>query len=339
MKAVRILEPENVEVCDIQEPQMGDEDVLVKVRGLGLCGTDLKTYIGQNPLVRYPRILGHEIAGEVVDVGSGVPQGLEIGTPVTVIPYTSCGTCASCLAGRVNCCKNNQTMGVQRDGAAAELITVHHSKVLACSTLDYEQIALVEPLSIGWHATTRAALNLQDTVLVFGCGVIGLGVIVAASFKGARVIAVDIDDGKLERARELGAVSTINSKEEELGKKVSEITHGHGPGVVVEAVGLTSTFRAAVDLVSFAGRVVYIGLTKSPVEYTPSTFILKELDVRGSRNALKEDFQAVIEMLASGRVDVKALITHRYELVHTGEALRFWNTNPLQVTKILALSD
>lgn len=332
MKAVRITNPGEVEVCTVEEPPMGPEEVRVRVKTLGLCGTDLSTYRGINPLVSYPRIPGHEIAAEIVDAGPNVPKDFEIGSRVTVTPYTTCGTCSSCLAGRVNCCESNQTLGVQRDGAATELLTVHHSKVLVCRSLSFDQIALVEPLSVGWHATTRAELTPRDTVVVFGCGVIGLGVITASAFREARVIAVDIDDKKLERAGVLGAAFTINSNRENLRDNISEITSGHGPSVVVEAVGLPDTFREAVELVSFAGRVVY-------VEYTTSTFILKELDIRGSRNALKEDFQSVISMLESGRVHIETLVTHRYHLFRIGDALLFWEKNPLKVTKILTHSD
>jgi len=177
MKAVKIIKPGVVKLVELNKPKVSVKEILIKLKALGLCGSDLKTYQGQNQMVIYPRIPGHEIAGEIVQTGEEVPSEFQVGRLVTVSPYTSCGKCVACQQGRVNCCPYNQTLGVQRDGAAVEFITVPYSKVFLAGDLPEEQIACIEPLSVGWHATNRAQIRSEDIVLVFGCGMIGLGVI------------------------------------------------------------------------------------------------------------------------------------------------------------------
>jgi len=335
MKAVRIVEPYKVEMFDLPKPEAGAEDVLIEVKALGLCGSDLTTYRGLNSMVSYPRVPGHEIAGQIVGVGSDVPSKFVKGQLVTVSPYTACGDCPSCKTGRVNCCKFNQTMGVQRDGAATEYISLPYPKVFVVENVPDERIACIEPLSVGWHATNRANVDSDDTVLVFGCGVIGLGAITAAAFKGATVIAVDIDDDKLAKAKALGAKYNVNSANEDLDKAIQDITSQEGPSVVIEAVGLPVTFAKSVELVSFAGRVVYIGYTKKKVEYDTKLFVSKELDIKGSRNAFNDEIESVIEMLCSGKIDIEPIITQKYELKDCNKALEYWDKNPDKVTKIV----
>lgn len=335
MKAVKIIKPGVVKLVELNKPKVSVEEILIKLKALGLCGSDLKTYQGQNQMVIYPRIPGHEIAGEIVQTGEEVPSEFQVGRLVTVSPYTSCGKCVACQQGRVNCCSYNQTLGVQRDGAAVEFITVPYSKVFLAGDLPEEQIACIEPLSVGWHATNRAQIRSEDIVLVFGCGMIGLGVIAASTYKGAKVIAVDIDDLKLKKAKALGAIYTVNSQKENLEKKIFQLTRGQGVNVVIEAVGLTETFKKAIDLVCFAGRVVYIGYAKALVEYDTSLFVKKELDIKGSRNALDSEIKEVIKMVASRKIKIENLITQNYLLENLEEAFRFWDKHTEKVTKII----
>lgn len=201
--------------------------------------------------------------------------------------------------------------------------------------LPEEQIACIEPLSVGWHATNRAQIRSEDIVLVFGCGMIGLGVIAASTYKGAKVIAVDIDDLKLIKAKALGANYTVNSQKENLEKKIFHLTRGQGVNVVIEAVGLTETFKKAIDLVCFAGTIVYIGYTKALVEYDTSLFVKKELDIKGSRNALDSEIKEVIKMVASRKIKIENLITQNYFLENLEEAFRFWDKHTEKVTKII----
>ena len=335
MKAIKIIKPGVVKLVELNKPKVSVEEILIKLKALGLCGSDLKTYQGQNQMVIYPRIPGHEIAGEIVQTGEEVPSEFQVGRLVTVSPYTSCGKCVACQQGRVNCCPYNQTLGVQRDGAAVEFITVPYSKVFLAGDLPEEQIACIEPLSVGWHATNRAQIRSEDIVLVFGCGMIGLGVIAASTYKGAKVIAVDIDDLKLKKAKALGAIYTVNFQKENLEKKIFQLTRGQGVNVVIEAVGLTETFKKAIDLVCFAGRVVYIGYAKALVEYDTSLFVKKELDIKGSRNALDSEIKEVIKMVASRKIKIENLITQNYLLENLEEAFRFWDKHTEKVTKII----
>ena len=335
MKAIKIIKPGVVKLVELNKPKVSVGEILIKLKALGLCGSDLKTYQGQNQMVIYPRIPGHEIAGEIVQTGEEVPSEFQVGRLVTVSPYTSCGKCVACQQGRVNCCPYNQTLGVQRDGAAVEFITVPYSKVFLAGDLPEEQIACIEPLSVGWHATNRAQIRSEDIVLVFGCGMIGLGVIAASTYKGAKVIAVDIDDLKLKKAKALGAIYTVNFQKENLEKKIFQLTRGQGVNVVIEAVGLTETFKKAIDLVCFAGRVVYIGYAKALVEYDTSLFVKKELDIKGSRNALDSEIKEVIKMVASRKIKIENLITQNYLLENLEEAFRFWDKHTEKVTKII----
>lgn len=299
MKAVQIVAPSEMKVVELEQPQPGVGEVLVKMCYVGYCGSDLNTYLGRNPMVQLPVIPGHEIGGEVVACGEGVPASVVVGQNVTINPYTACGTCASCLAGRVNACQFNQTLGVQRNGAMSDYIVVPWQKVIPAEGISPRDTALIEPMSVGFHAVERAAVTDLDTVMVIGCGMIGVGAIVRASLRGATVIAADIDDEKLALARQMGATYTVNTLTEHVHERLQELTGGHGPNVVVEAVGSPITYVMAVDEVAFAGRVVCIGYAKSNVEFQTKLFVQKELDIRGSRNAMPSDFRAVIQFLRS----------------------------------------
>ena len=198
---------------------------------------------------------------------------------------------------------------------------------------------MIEPLTVGFHAVARGSVTEEDTVAVFGCGGVGLGAVAAAAFRGARVIAVDVDDKKLELARATGATLSINSSQESLHHRLLELTDGRGPDVAIEAVGSPATFRAVVEEVCFAGRVVYIGYAKEPVSYETKLFVQKELDVRGSRNALPEDFRAVIRFLEAGRFPVDQAVSWIVSLEDAPNALCSWSENPSRFHKIMVSLD
>lgn len=333
MKAFEITEPGAARLVDREGPRPGPGEVLLRVDTVGFCGTDLSTFLGRNPLVSYPRVPGHEVAATIAELGEGVSDW-GVGETALVFPYTECGECSSCHANRPNCCKQNQTLGVQRDGVLSEFAVVPAKKLLRAEGLASRELALVEPLTVGAHAVARGEVAEGEAVAVFGCGAIGLGAIAAAAHRGARVIAIDIDDQKLQLAKDCGAALAINSASEDLAARIAEETGGHGPSVVIEAVGLPQTFRAAVDLVCFAGRVVYIGYAKQPVEYETKFFVMKELDIRGSRNALMQDFEWVIGMLREGVVPTDKIVTHTVPLASAVDSLKGWSENPGAVTKI-----
>ena len=335
MKTFLINKPEAFSFGEAKMPEVNAGEVLLKIERIGLCGGDLTMFRGLNPMVTYPRIPGHEIAATIVEVSAGVPANLQPGLLVTVVPYTTCGKCPSCRAKRPNACQFNQTLGIQRDGALTEFAAVPWQKILHSPKLTAPDYALVEPLSVGFHAVERGRVTTTDTVAVFGAGMIGLGVIAGAALrKKARVIAIDLDDQKLALAKKAGAAEVINSKTENLHERLQQLTNGEGPSVVIEAVGATETFVAAVNEVCFTGRVVYIGYAKKPVAYETKFFVMKELDILGSRNALPEDFENVIRVLESGLYPVAETITRVVPFNQTGAALKNWSDNPAATTKI-----
>lgn len=334
MKAISLLAPKEIQITDIPEPQPGPEDVVVDVHYVGLCGSDLNMYRGNFPLARYPRVIGHEVSGIIIDKGKQVPAAINLGDRVMLSPYSNCGVCPACRAGRPNCCQFNETMGLQRDGAMTARFAIPASKVFAHKELSLEELALVEPLSVGYHTVNRGRVSEIDTVLVIGCGTIGIGVIAAAARKGATVIASDIDEAKLDGAKRFGAHYTINSARQNVLEVVNQLTNNEGVDVAIEAAGLPDTFRLAVEAVTFAGRVVYVGYAKKEVTYDTTLFVRKELDIMGSRNALRV-FPAVIKMLAKRQQPFTDLISRVYPFAETAAALHDWDMAPGQFTKIL----
>ena len=335
MKAVAISGERSVALIERGKPQLHDGEVLLKIHYVGFCGSDLNTYLGKNPMVKLPVVPGHEIAARVEAVGEGVPEEIRPGISCTVNPYTNCGHCSSCRNGHPNACRSNQTLGVQRDGAMCEYIVVPWQKVIADDALTIRQFALVEPMRVGFHAISRAQVTDIDVVMVIGCGMIGVGAIVRAALRGARVIAVDVDGEKLRLAREFGACEVINSATEDVHARLQEMTGGFGPDVVVEAVGAPVTYRMAVDEVAFTGRVVCIGYAKTETSFETKYFVMKEMDIRGSRNAMPEDFRAVIGYLKRSSADVEKLISGVYAPEQAAEALETWATHPAKVFRIL----
>lgn len=335
MKAVQITEAGKVQVADIVKPTLGAGEILLRIKYVGFCGSDLNTYLGRNPMVKMPVIPGHEVGAVIEELGEGVPAGFEKGMNVTVNPYTNCGKCASCRNGRVNACEHNETLGVQRNGSMQEFLVLPWTKVIPATGLSDKECALIEPMSVGFHAVSRAQVTDIDTVAVIGCGMIGLGAIVRASLRGARVIAMDIDDEKLELAKRLGASMVINSKTENVVERVRELTDGYMADVVIEAVGSPVTYVTAIDIVAFTGRVACIGYAKSEVAFQTKYFVQKELDIRGSRNAMPEDFRAVIHYLQNGNCPMNELISAVVKPEEAGEALQKWSENPGKVFRML----
>lgn len=333
MRALVMLGPESVRIEDVPVPVRKTGEALLRVRYVGLCGTDLNSYRGRNPLVAYPRIPGHEIAATIEEIDEN-SFGLSVGTDVTLSPYTSCGKCAACINQRHNACQFNETMGVQRNGALSEYIVVPIEK-LYTARLGLRELCLVEPLTVGCHAIARAHVSASDIVVIFGCGGVGLGAVAASAFRGAKIIAIDLDDDKLEIARKAGATHTINSLQHDVESAIRELTGGLGPQVVVEAVGRPETFRAAVDLVAYTGRVVYIGYAKEPVSYETKLFVQKELDILGTRNALPRDFQEVISMLEQNLFPVDSAISTIAKLEDAPEIFKEWAAEPTRFTKIM----
>lgn len=336
MKALVLRKPGEASVENVTDPSPADGQLLLKVRMVGFCGSDLNSFRGLNPLISYPRILGHEVCATVVAAPGA--SDIPVGTDVAVCPYTSCGQCASCRNGRSNACQFNQTLGVQRDGALTEFIAMPREKLFPAK-LSTKELCLVEPLTVGFHAVARGRVGANDTVAIWGCGGVGLGAVAAAGSKAARTICIDVDDEKLALAKAAGGTHIINSAREPLHERLLEMTDGRGPDVAIEAIGTPATFRAAVEEVAFTGRVVYIGYAKEPVSYETKLFVQKELDIRGSRNAQTEDFEAVIQLLQARKFPVDRAVSAIIPIEEAADALRSWSENPSRFRKIMVNLD
>ena len=334
MRALVLVEPGKTEIREIPIPVPNDEEVLLRIGMVGFCGGDLNGFKGLFEMQEYPNVLGHEVGATIEAAGKNVPDGFTPGMKVTLDPYLNGGLCIACRKGRPNACVDNKTMGVRRPGAMTEYIAVHWKKLHASASLSYRELALVEPLTVGFHAAGRGRVQAGDKVLVMGCGIVGLGAIAGSLNNGAEVFAADISDYKTGIAKAVGALSAINTATTNLQQALAEWTNGDGPDVIIEAVGNDATYRAAVELVSYTGRVVYIGYGKKPVAYNTGVFVRKEIEILGSRNCLG-DFPVVIEYLESGRFPVDAVISQTVSLDNAGEALQNWSENRGNITKIM----
>lgn len=335
MKALQIKEPGRIEPVQMSEPEVQPGEVLLRLSYVGFCGSDLNTWLGRNAMAQMPVIPGHEIGAVVVKAGAGCPSEQREGLTVTVNPYTSCGQCAACRRGRSNACQHNETLGVQRQGAMREFISLPWQKVIPTKGISTRDAALIEPMSVGFHAVGRGEVSDTDFVVVIGCGMVGMGAIVRSALRGATVIAVDLSEEKLSLARKAGAHFGINSKEEDVLQRVMDITGGFGADVVIEAVGSPATYQSAIDLVSFTGRVVCIGYAKSEVSFQTRLFVQKELDIRGSRNAMPEDFRAVLRFMQQGRMSMDPFVSAVVKPEQAQDAMQKWAEAPAKVFRIL----
>lgn len=336
MKALQITGQEKIQTIELPTPGTpGTNEVLLKIEYVGFCGSDLNTFLGRNGMAKDNVIPGHEVSAVVETVGTAVPDTLRPGMRVTVNPYTNCGHCASCSNGRVNACEHNETLGVQRDGAMRQYMILPWQKVIPAEGLEPTTIALIEPMSVGFHAVSRAQVTDIDRVMVIGCGMVGLGAVVRAAQRGAIVIAADIDDEKLTLAKQMGATYTINTRQADVHRQLADLTEGLGPDVIIEAVGSVPTYQLAVSEVAFTGRIACIGYAKQDATLPTRLFVQKELDIRGSRNATPNDFRAVIHYLERGTCPTEQLISRIVGPEDSQDALEYWSQNPGKVFRML----
>jgi L-gulonate 5-dehydrogenase len=282
MKSIVLKEPRNLIIKEKSIPNIKNEEVLIKIKYGGVCGSDLHAYEGESPFVDFPITLGHELVGYVENNNDS--EDLNNGDMVLIDPVLNCGDCYACKNDRHNVCKDVKVFGAHTDGGFQEYIAVPKGNVYKVPKgVDPRLAALGEPLSIGFESTYRADVTEDDTVLIIGTGTIGLMATIVAKYKGATVIAADIDDSKLELAQEMGADYIINSQKEDLETKVMELTNGEGAPVVIEAAGLQKTIKEAIYYTSAAGRVVILGIVDKEVPISISQLIKKEVDFLGSR--------------------------------------------------------
>lgn len=335
MKYISIPKPGIVEINEREKPVALPGAALLKLHYGGICGSDLGTYRGSFLYTKYPRVPGHEFSAEIVDIGVN-ERGLKKGMIVTANPYFNCGQCYSCTRGYVNCCMSNQTLGAQRDGVFMQYITLPVERVYEGGGLSPKVLALLEPFSISYHGVKRGKVKPGDNVLVVGSGTIGCLAATAAKLAGARVYVTDISEGKLEYAKKLGADGVfVNSNEEEFNENVREITNGAGFDVCIEAVGLPVTFKNCIDAAAYRGRVVIVGIGKQSLDFFYSIIQTKELDIFGSRNALKEDFTELIDIVKAGKVDLNLFISDIYDYTDAQTAFKDLNNRGADKLKVL----
>ncbi len=334
MKAIVIPNPNEIEIREVPMPVVKEGEALLKVRYVGICGADVASFTGNQPFTTYPRIPGHEFSAEIVEIPEN-DKGLKAGDIVTCNPYFNCGSCYSCERGFVNCCTDNQTMGVQRDGAFCEYISMPVERIYDGKGLSAQELALIEPFSISQHAVSRCEIKESDNVLVIGAGPIGLFALLAAKAKCNNVVVADILDNRLELAKEYGAAAVINTKNQSLQDFTDEFTNGKGFDVCVEACGAPETFLGCIDSCAFAGNVILIGNGKRETSFVHSILLKKELNVFGSRNALKDDFINNIELVASKKCDVMKMVSRAYDIENALDAFKSLANNDGTLAKIL----
>ena len=316
-----------IEAREIPKPAEGE--ALLKMLYCGICGSDMGLYKGNmGAYATFPRVPGHEIAAEIVEIGPN-DYGLKKGDIVTANPYFNCGHCYSCTRGHVNCCTDNQTMGLARDGAFAEYLVMPVERLYAGKGLDPKLLALIEPFCISYHAAKRGGIRPGDNVLVVGAGTIGVFAMMAAKLMGATVCVSDVAEAKLKLAQKLGADYIIfNDDDSRFKEKADCITGGKGFDVCIEAVGLASCMMDCVNAAAHRAVVVEVGIPSKPMGFPFNVVQKKELDLRGSRNALRAEFEELIEIALSGRLNLEAMITAIYPLDEVATAFNEMDRNP-----------
>ena len=314
-------------------PVRGSGEVLVRPRRIGICGTDYHIYEGKHPFLAYPRVMGHELAVEVLEAPSGL--GIAAGEIMVVNPYLSCGTCIACRQGKPNCCTRIAVLGVHRDGGMADLLSLPATNLIRAEGLSLDACATVEFLAIGAHAVRRAQVVPNEHVLVIGAGPIGLGVAIFAQLAGATVTILDRDAGRIDSAIALGGASAGILANADTDASIAAATIGDGFSLVFDATGNRQSMERGFDFVAHAGRYVLVSVVKDPIVFSDADFHRKEMTLLGSRNALVDDFETVIAAIRAGAVPTGDLVTHRTTLRHAVRDLPQWASTKAGLIKAL----
>ena len=335
VKCIMLPEPGKVEIREMEKPALTEGHAILRLLYGGICGSDVGSYKGTFLYAKYPLIPGHEFSAEIVEVGEN-QYGLKPGMVVTCNPYFNCGHCYSCRRGMVNCCTSNETLGCQRDGAFREYFSMPVERIYDGKGIPARELAAIEPFCISYHAVKRGGVTAKDRVLVVGAGTIGHLAALAARMLGAQVYVADVSQDKLDMLKGAGIAGTIlNTGDEAFQRQVEEITGGDGFDVCIEAVGLPSTFLNCIDAAAFRGRVVVVGVGKQSLDFFYTTIQKKELDIFGSRNAMREDFLELIDYVKAGKVDLGAIISKVYDYENAGEAFHDMATRGGELLKLM----
>ena len=311
MKAIRLNQPGQFTRIEIEEaPRPAQGEALVRVHRVGICGTDIGGFLGKMPFYSYPRIPGHELGVEVLEVGPGV-SNIKPGDRCSVEPYMNCGHCHACRKGSSNCCANLKVLGVMTDGGLRDRFIVPAHKLHPSASLQFDQLALVETLAIGCHAVDRPALTRGENCLIIGAGPIGLSCIVFAKLTGAKIIVMDMNRQRLDFCKQVMGVDETILLTDNIEPELRALTDGSLPDVVIDATGSNESMSSAFGYVAPTGRLVYVGITTKEVRFKHTVFHRPEGTLLCSRNALPRDFVRIIGLIESGKIDTRPWITHR----------------------------
>lgn len=323
MKTLVCTEPRKLEYHDRPTPQVTEKHAVIRIRRIGVCGTDLHAYEGTQPFLSYPRVLGHELAGELVAFVNA--PGFEMNEVVSFIPYFSCGYCVACRTGKTNCCTTIRVCGVHADGGMAEYITVPSDSLLHAHGLSVDEMALVEPLAIGAHGVRRADIRPGEFVLVIGAGPIGIGTMEFAKIAGAKVIAMDLNNSRLEFCKQqIGVNHVINALDPHVFQYLQNLTNGDMPAVVIDATGSLKAINEGFKFLSHGGRYVLIGLQRGDISFSHPEFHKREATLMSSRNATRQDFEHVIASLRGRKINPANYITHRANFDAAAAEFEHW---------------
>ena len=318
MKYIVCEKPGRFKLREKSKPQKVEGQAILSVKKIGICGTDLHAYAGNQAFFTYPRILGHELAAEVLEI-EGNSQNIKVGDKVIVMPYISCGQCIACKNGKTNCCTELRVLGVHTDGGMQEQISVPTNLLIPANKLSYAEMAIVEPLAIGAHSIRRAQILPNEFIVVMGCGPIGIGIMKFAQIAGAKVIAMDIDSGRLNYAKDKIDIDHIVLAGEAAVDMIGEITEGEMAAAVFDATGNKEALEKGLNYMANGGRYILVGLSNGKLEFEHPAMHAKETTLMCSRNATLEDFEAVIDILKMGKFPVDSFITHDVsfaEMIH-----------------------
>lgn len=323
MKTLVCTTPGTFEYSQQEKPALTKGNAIIKIKRIGICGTDLHAYEGTQPYFSYPRVLGHELAGELVEFDDA--PGFEKGETVSFIPYFNCGNCIACRSGKPNCCANMQVCGVHVNGGMVEYLSVPSATLLHGEGLSFDELALVEPLAIGAHGIRRADVEPGEFVLVIGAGPIGLATMEFARIAGGKVIALDINEGRLDFCKNrLKVEHTINALSPDVVEQLRQITNGDMPTVVIDATGNLKAMLSAFQYLAHGARYVLIGLQKADISFSHPEFHKREATLMSSRNATRDDFEHVISSMKNGKVDPTTYITHRVGFDQVKDEFASW---------------
>jgi len=323
MKTLVCVEPGNFEYKTGEKPELTKGNAIIKIKRIGICGTDLHAFEGTQPFFQYPRILGHELSGELIEFDNA--PGFSAGEAVTFIPYFNCGKCIACRSGKPNCCVDIKVCGVHVHGGMAEYLSVPSYSLVHGEGLSYDELALVEPLAIGAHGVRRARVQPGEFVLVVGAGPIGLGTMEFARIAGAKVIALDVNEKRLQFCQDkLGIDYIVNVLEGDTAAKLAAITNGDMPTVVIDATGSLKAINTAFQYMAHGARYVLIGLRKGEICFSHPEFHKREATLMSSRNATREDFEHVVSSMKNKEVDPASYITHRVPFENVKDEFEKW---------------